>query len=79
MVHLARRALSRPHVALGRRYIYTVEDAKEDMRTLIARLEALQDRQAVVAHLIKLATPGALDRLNDALDELEPPGGGRGI
>ena len=35
--------------------MYTVEDAKEDMRTLIARLEALQDRQAVVAHLIKLA------------------------
>jgi hypothetical protein len=58
--------------------MYTVEDAKKDMRTLIARLEALQDRQAVVAHLIELAighgvTPDALDRLNDALDELELP------
>ncbi len=52
-------------------------NAKEDIRTLIARLESLQDRQAVVAHLIKLArqgvTPGASDRLNDALDELELP------
>jgi hypothetical protein len=58
-------------------YTYTFEDAKQDMRSLIAWVEKLEDRQAVVAHLIKLAidhgvSPAALDRLNDALDELEP-------
>lgn len=62
-------------------YAYTFEDAKRDMRSLIAWVEKLEEREAVVAHLIKLAidhgvSPRALDRLNDALDELEPAADG---
>jgi hypothetical protein len=58
-------------------YTYTFDDAKQDMRSLISWIETLEERQAAVAHLIKLAishgvSPAALDRLNDALDELEP-------
>jgi hypothetical protein len=58
-------------------YTYTFEDAKRDIKSLIARTEALEGREEVVAQLIKLAishgvSPAALDRLNDALDELAP-------
>lgn len=61
---------------------YTYEDARREMRVLIAAVQALEEREDAVAHLIRLAishgvTPAALDRLNDALVELERPPGAR--
>ncbi len=54
---------------------YTYEDARVDMRALIAMVQRLEEQQAAAAHLIKLAivhgaSPLAIDRLDDALIEL---------
>jgi hypothetical protein len=64
------------HVMNGSTYMYTSDEAKQDLRLLIATVKVLEQRQAAAAHLIRLAighgvSPAALDRLDDALDELD--------
>jgi hypothetical protein len=58
-------------------YMYTLDEAEEEIRSRIAGVQRLEECHTAVAHLIRLAighgvSPAALDRLNDALDELEP-------